>query len=99
MVTGVRVAICPMTMSANIGHVTSLPIAPIPSVVTFVPVVKVTGGMDTNVPILTNVPTPPSLLSVSRMPSAVTSPPTTSANAKQALKAMAKSSAEISTSV
>ena len=92
---GVRVAICPMIMSANIGHVTFSPIVLIPSAPIFAPVVKVTGGTGTSVPILMSVPTPPSLLSVSRTLSVVTYPPTMSVNVKQALKVMAKSSAEV----
>lgn len=99
MDTGARVAICPMTTSANTGLVTYLPTAQTLWAATFVPVAKVIEGTVTNVPTSMNVPTPPSHQSVWRTQSVVTSPPTMSANARAALKAMEKSSAEISTSV
>ena len=95
MDTGARVAICPMTTSANTVLVTYLPTAPTLWAATFVPVAKVIEGTVTNVPTSMNVPTPPSLQSVWRTQSVVTSPPTMSANARAALKAMEKSSAEV----
>ena len=95
MDTGARVAICPMTTSANTGLVTYLPTAQTLWAATFVPVAKVIAGTVTSVPTSMSVPTPPSLQSAWRTPSVVTSPPTMSANARVALKAMEKSSAEV----
>ena len=59
MVMEAKVAICPMTMSANTDHVTFSGIVPIHSVVTFVHVEKAIPEMDTLALILTSVPTPP----------------------------------------
>ena len=59
MVMEAKVAICPMTMSANTDHVTFSGIVPILSEVTFVRVGKDIPGMGILVQISTSVPTPP----------------------------------------
>ena len=59
MVMEAKVAICPMTMSANIDHVTFSGIVPILSEVTFVLVEKAILEMDILALISTSVPTPP----------------------------------------
>lgn len=87
-----------MTMSANTGLVTYLPIVPTLWEPIFAPVARATPGTATNAQISTNVPTPFWPQNAWKTQSVATFPPISCASVKQASKAMAKSNAEISMS-